>query len=222
MNFIKSSSSLSSSQRRSSSDQINGNYFLSNNTPSQNKINSSEKKSSGLSKKKNKPSTSSSNQLRTNLGSSLKGLLSPVDYKLVETPKHPSLKLDEGIFQPVFKGTSARNASEYQKNYKENEQIEDIFYPGTAHNKKRSLDMNRNLNYEQISLSKAKMGNSHILFQNQAQQNPNIYLKDVQYMVNPMFSPVNGPPKQSTRSQNNSGDADTLQSAGLNYPQESN
>jgi len=222
MNFLKPGTSLSLSQRRLSSDQINENYLFSVTPSSQNKPNQHNKKSSNATKKKNKSSTSSLNPPKTHLVSSLKGLLSPIDYKLVETPKYSSIKLDEGAFKPVFKGASARNASEYNRSYKEQDQVEEVFLPSSMHTKKRSLDMN--FDQGQNLQAKSKYGNSHILFQNQGQPYSHLFLKDVQYLVNPMFSPVNGPSKQSTRSQNNSGEADSLQNIGLkreNHSQES-
>lgn len=132
----------------------------------------------------------------------MKGLLSPVDYKLVEIQtKANALKLEEDTAKPSPKG-SARLSGHIILNG--TEQSNEIYSKGGIHQKKKSFDSKIESQYDETLGSKTKLPNTNSLSHTRSQTSTNIYLKDVEYVVNPMFSPVNGPPKYITHRQSDS------------------
>jgi len=103
---------------------------------------------------------------------------------------------------------SARRAKENPLFHEYQEQLQDLLPKSSKHKKKSSFDINANPDFDDHALTK-KSG----IFSAELQNKP--YLKDVEYMVNPMFSPLNGPPKVRNKSQSHINDADSTQFTNL-------
>jgi len=213
---MKPTTSVPNTRRKLSCEQIEDIYSLKSTASPSKKPNQFAKKSAAVPTKKKSNKSSLSTlciQGKNNFGTSLKGLLSPVDHKLIQMQqKIASLKFDEENSKPLTK-KSARRAKESPLIQEYQDQFQDLLPKSSKHKKKSSLDMNADCDLEDNVLMKKKGITSDGIYSAELRNKP--YMKDVEYMVNPMFSPVNGPPKVRTKSQSHVNDADSTQFTNL-------
>ncbi len=213
---MKPTTSVPNTRRKLSCEQIEDIYSLKSTASPSKKPNQFAKKSTAVPTKKKSNKSSLSTlciQGKNNFGPSLKGLLSPVDYKLLQMQqKLASLKFDDENPKPLTK-KSARRAKESPGIQEYQDPFQDLLPKSSKHKKKSSLDMHVDCDLEDNIAMKKKGIASDGIYSAELRNKP--YMKDVEYMVNPMFSPVNGPPKVRTKSQSHANDAESAQFTNL-------